>query len=263
MGLKGIVSSLEEVAEAHRGLYAPTEDGKGFALQAEGLVPEDKYRALAAEVKGFRERNITLQKEKAEFQAKYGAIDLEQIQREQAELEALRQGKGEPFEKVLAQRAESLRGDFDRKAQALLKQKEEAEAKASAAEGKYIREKIRQEVLTAAAEAKLRPDAVKLVLLAAERELSFDAEHDTVIARDPQGNTRYAKDMVTRMGAKEWLAELAETTPSIFPQSRGGGADPKGAGGGTVTKRRSQMSDEEKAKFIGEHGYEKYRQLPQ
>jgi hypothetical protein len=82
---------------------------------------------------------------------------------------------------------------------------------------------------------------------------------------DDKGNPRIKNAEGEAMSIEDLAEELRTKMPANFQaSSRGGsGATPSPNGGSSVTtKKRSEMSNAEKGKFIAEHGYKTYMALP-
>src|SRR4051812_26871123 len=67
MALKARVDSLDGVPEALHGMYA-AQDGGGFVLQVEGMVP-------SAKLAEFRDNNTTLRRQVEDLTKKFDGID--------------------------------------------------------------------------------------------------------------------------------------------------------------------------------------------
>lgn len=83
MGLKAVLTSIEEAPEALRGLYVE-KDG-AFILPVEGMIPETQFNEAKTKLSEFRNSNIQVLKERDQLKAQldgfakqYEGVDLDE-----------------------------------------------------------------------------------------------------------------------------------------------------------------------------------------
>ena len=249
MPLKAILDSLEGVPEALHEHYTKTDDGK-FRLDAEGV--EDVTGLKSALDKERQERKAAKEKHES-----YKDVDLEEYQTlkkeatDRKEKKLLDSGK---VEELIVERTARMKADYDKQVSTL---HEQLQTQTSQLEALLV-----DNVLTAAAnKAGVETSALEDVLRRG-REIYKVADGQALPLNNDQ--VIIGKDGKSPMGMDEWLGELASSAPHLFKTSSGGGAShsPKPGSGGAPARKRSDMTPEQKAKYIGEHGRDAYLGLP-
>src|SRR5690606_37352164 len=103
------------------------------------------------------------------------------------------------------------------------------------------------------------PEASDDIILRARNTFQLN-EDGQPVAVDADGEFSYGKDGKTHLTALECSESLREAAPHLWPRAVGAG--PTGDKGAKGAKKRSDMSTEEAAAFIKEHGREAYLKLP-
>jgi hypothetical protein len=225
MALKYQVDKLEDVEEAHRGLYT-NSNGK-FVLQVEGAVGKDKLEE-------FRNNNIALQQQIDKFKnidpTKHA--ELLEIQRKMQEQELIDKGE---VDKLVNLRVTTLR-------ETLEGQLTETNNKLSTANSQLEVLLVDNVVKDAAIQNGVHPAAVDDVLLRARG--IYKIVDGKPVAKDAEGKQMYGSDGVTVLQPSEWVKNLKKTAPHLFQGFQGGGSG--GGGGLPGGKDMSQMSSAEK-----------------
>lgn len=219
---------FDALPETMQALYKKA--GEGFQLQVDGL-PDDSKK-----VKEFRDNNIKLQKDLEAVQARmeqFKDIDpakYAEFSAQAEKLKALEEQqliKAGDLDKVISQRTEAMRVDYDKKHNATLKQlkdKEEAEAKYRNA---YKQLKVESSIIGAVSKTgALRPGAEVHIRNMAREVWDIDDDGE-VFAKD-----LYADDGTTPMDPTTWAKKLITDHSYLFESAQGSGAQ-GGKGGGT------------------------------
>lgn len=262
MPLKAIVENLETVDETQRPFYRE-DDGK-FVLDVEPV------NGFALEnIEGLKSALGATRRERDEIQQKFKSFDgldaakardaltkLEELSRIDPEKEA---------DKLAAQKLESLKSQMTdahrREVEKLVKEN-------STFKGVALRFGVTDRISKALDAAKAMPDSrpVLEAYMSKYVKSSFD-DNGTLSIQivDDNGNPRIADAQGNPMKIEDLAIELRSKMPQAFEGkgAGGSGASPGGdpSGGGTV-KKRSEMSNDEKAKYLAKNGYEKFMALP-
>jgi hypothetical protein len=221
MALKARIASLEEAPETARSFY--TQDGDGFALTVEGLVPKTR-------VDEFRETNITLRRQMDELAEKFSGIDPEQARQlmdraaKERDKKLIDAGK---IDDLLNERTGAMKTEHEK----VLKAAQDANAALTTQlEGLVIDGAIRD----AASKAGVRPSAIEDVLL--RGRAVFRLAEGKAVAMD--GDKPIYGGKGEPVTVAEWVDGLTGKAPHLFEESRGAGAGGGGGGGnGAVTSR--------------------------
>lgn len=243
------------------GLELPEE--KAAALK-EALAAKAK-EVVDKEVTGLKSKNAellglnkTIKSELEQFKGQFDGLDVDAVkgllqkvsQDEEASLIA--QGK---IDEVVSKRTERLRGDYDKQLQAERERAEKAEAFANRFRDKVLADSIRE----AAQKAGALPEASDDIILRARNTFQLN-EDGQPVAVDADGEVIYGKDGKTPLTPLEWAESLREAAPHLWPRAVGAG--PTGDKGAKGAKKRGDMTPEEMAAFIKEHGQAAYLKLP-
>ena len=256
MALPLITDSLDSLDEGVRNLYVE-EDGK-FRLDIDGYEdPTGLKTALQKEREAARDAKRRAQ-EAEQFKSQFEGLDVEAVRQllskasEDEETRLIAEGK---LDEVVTKRTERLRGDYDKQLQVERERAERAETFANRFKDKVLSDSIREAALKAGALAEASED----IILRARSTFQLNEDGEPV-AIDKDGEVIYGKDGKTPLSPLEWAESLREAAPHLWPRPQGAGpTGDKGAKGG---KKRSEMSPEEMAAFIKEHGREAYLKLP-
>lgn len=255
---------FDDLDLAELGLELPEE--KAAALK-EALAAKAK-EVVDKEVTGLKSKNAellglnkTIKSELEQFKGQFDGLDVDAVKgllqkvNQDEEASLIAQGK---IDEVVSKRTERLRGDYDKQLQAEREAREKAEAFANRFKDKALENMVR----TAARKAGALPEAEDDIVLRA-RAAGFTLNEDAsdLMAFSGEGETIYSKDGKTPLSIHEWMAEsLREAAPHLWPRAQGAG--PTGDKGAKGAKKRSDMTPEEMAAFIKEHGQAAYLKLP-
>ncbi len=211
--------------------------------------------AVETATEGLKNTNTALKTEKTELKTKFDTLNghfetlggddgikaLLAIQErfskdEQGKL--LSEGK---YDEWYEQRTDALRADHANQLEQIEKKFTDSNSRAEALESKLRQTVLRADVLSAAKDASVKPEAVADVQLRAERAFSFDQERDMLVIKDEAGGVLFGKDGKTPKSVAEWLVEQKETARHWWPDSQGGGAGGSGDPAGGGTKDLSQL----------------------
>lgn len=252
---------FDDLDLAELGLELPEEKAaalkEALATRAQGVVEKEVtgLKNKNAELLGL---NKTIKSELEQFKGQFDGLDVDAVkgllqkvsQDEEASLIA--QGK---IDEVVSKRTERLRGDYDKQLQAERERAEKAEAFANRFRDKVLADSIRE----AAQKAGALPEASDDIILRARNTFQLN-EDGQPVAVDADGEVIYGKDGKTPLTPLEWAESLREAAPHLWPRAVGAG--PTGDKGAKGAKKRSDMSPEEMAAFIKEHGQAAYLKLP-
>ena len=224
-------------------------DGGGSGGDGGDDVKTQIAAAVETATEGLKNTNAALKTEKTELKTKFDTLNghfeklggdegigaLLAIQErfskdEQGKL--LSEGK---YDEWYEQRTDALRKDHANQIEQVEKKYTDSNSRAEALESKLRQTVLKADVLSAAKDASIKPEAVADVQLRAERAFSFDQERDMLVIKDEAGGVLFGKDGKTPKSVAEWLDEQKETARHWWPDSQGGGAGGSGdpAGGGT------------------------------
>jgi hypothetical protein len=202
----------------------------------------------------FRDKNITLMKEKDALVPKAEAYDkltggkaAAEFEAEIAELRSTAQlvkdGKLKTSDEIelavknrTAEQVKSLNDQIQEKAALAAKEK----ARADALDNEIKRSIIDREVTTAvlAGDSGVNPELLRFVLSDAYSVFEVTPERQLVAKKD--GAIWYGADGASSISPKEWLGKVLEATPSLAKPSAGGGA----TGGDRGSKAMGGMTAE-------------------
>lgn len=260
MSLKAVVESIDVVPEAVRGFYQET-DGK-FILQVE---PVDGY--ALEDVQGLKTtlgKEMTLRKKLEKDVVRFKDIDPEKAREALSRLEEL--GNLDPAkeaDKIANTKFEAA------KAQLLDKHKGEIEAR----EGKIgsLTKTIESLLIDANATAAIAEakGSVELLLPHVQKHTRVrEAEGGKYLVEvvDKDGNARIGNAKGDPMTISDLVQEMrrSDAFGRAFEGSgqSGSGKQPGNGGGGMPqAKRRSEMSEKERAEFVDAHGLDAYKSL--
>jgi hypothetical protein len=251
MALKASIDSLDGVPEALHEHYTQSEDGK-YRLNAEGIEDVSGLKSALAKEREERKRaKEALDKLKDVDPEEYQTLKKEATERKEKKL--LDSGK---VEELIVERTSRMKADYDKQLKDLSTERDALQQKLT----QLDQLTVDNAMSAAAAKAGVLPEALPYVLRHG-REVFRVKDGQIVALKDDQ--PVIGKDGTSPMSMEEWLGELASSSAFLFKASSGGGAAHKPAGsGGAPARKRSDMSPQEKAKFIGEHGTDKYLALP-
>lgn len=239
--IKLTVEKLDDVAEALRSLYVE-RDGK-FELDAEGL-PEIRtaLREANAEAKNLR--------------LKFKGIDPEEVATMREQFEELRGKSGTDALNALKEQLVSAHG----------KERDKLQKKIDRMTQELDRALVESAATSALVAAKgspalLMPHVRRHVKVVESDDGRFEArvvdEKGNPRVRD-DGTPMLIKHLVDEMRANEEFGRAFEASGAAGTGDDHG----TGGGGGRATKKRSEMSVEQKADYVAKHGTEAYFKLP-
>lgn len=252
---------FDDLDLAELGLELPEE--KAAALK-ETLAAKAR-EVVDKEVTGLKSKNSellglnkTIKTEFEQFKGQFEGLDVEAVKSllqrasQDEETKLIAEGK---IDEVVSRRTERLRGDYDKQLQAERERAEKAEAFANRFKDKVLADSIREAALKAGALAEATDD----IILRARNIFRLNEDGEPV-AMDADGEVIYGKDGKTPLTPLEWAESLREAAPHLWPRAVGAG--PTGDKGAKGAKKRSDMTPEEMAAFIKEHGQAAYLKLP-
>ncbi len=266
---KGNYTMFDDLDLAELGLDLPEE--KVAALK-ETFATKAK-EAIDHEVTGLKKKNSellgqnkTLKTEFEQFQSQLEGLDLEAIKGlDLSAIKGLLEEVGRDEEKrliaegkideVFNRRTERFRQDVEKQ----IKAKEAEIARHIEANQKLASRALSDAILQAASKAGALPEAMEDIVERARRAGWTVNEDGDVVAMDGD-EPILGKDGKTPLTPAEWAESLRESAPHLWPRAVGAG--PTGDKGAKGAKKRSEMSAEEVAAFIKEHGREAYLKLP-
>lgn len=233
--LKQTVDKLDDVAEAYRGLYEATSDGKQFKLvEIEGLEDTKGLKSALEKERADRE---ALEKKAKDFED----VDLDEYRKfatmmaNNKELALIKDGK---VDELKALWSENLTKEHQKALKKVETDRDEKVKAALATASTYVAKVRDSALLSAAAEAGVHGGAFDDVLLLGRTVFEVDENGDVVLMRD--GKVVVGKDGKSPMSPLEWLEQVREKKPHWWPASgSGSGASQQssGAARGKVMKR--------------------------
>lgn len=232
------------------------DDDKAAALK-EALSAKHQ-EALDSEVGGLKEKRDELLKAQRTLKdqlKQYDGIDAERARKLEAQLaeneeaQLIADGK---LDEVLNKRTERMREEYDRKLAEAQNTAESSKAFAQKFRGRVMSDEIR----AAAGKVELVDSAVEDAVHRAAALFEVNDEGE-VVPKEEAGLDADGKPLTP----EAWLESMREKAPHWFPVPQGGGARGNGSGKAT-SKKRSEMSAEEKHAFIQKHGQQEYLRLP-
>lgn len=246
MALKTVVRSLDEVEEQFRGLYSATSEG--FVLQMDGLPPGAVPKSKLDE---FRDNNIQLKRqldELKELAQKFEGVDLDKIQKDQEELQKIRDKKlldEGKVDELLAQRTEQMRKDLTNQNESMKRALEQTQAENQSLKTRLGEVMVESHISSAVTgKAVVRKGAMADVLSRARQTWRLNDE-GKLVAMDGT-DIKYGKDGKAPLTPAEWAESLISEAPYLFEGNAGGGGGGSGSGsGGANGQRRIDRGDKE------------------
>ena len=229
------VATKEDIPEGAESFYSEVEGG-GFALETDST---DR-------LKEFRTNNIGLLKKAEDLESRlagFEGIDPEEYKK-------LKSAAAKKKEDGL--KPDDFDAYFEEKAKPLRDELEAEKAKNGSLSGELTR-RDEEGAIQKEAASLIKPEA--MTDLMGRSPFKWDGEK--MVRKDAEGKTVYGKDGPQTI--TEWLAELADTAPHLFKESKGG-TGKHGAGGAGSTKH-ADMTPAEKAAYISKNGQEAYLKL--
>jgi len=232
MALKAVVSKLDDVDEALRGLYVPNADGT-FRLDAEGIEDVTGLKnALSSERKSRKAADDARNAQAQEFEG-LDPVEARNVLSKFASDEERKMLKDGNLDAVVEKRLEKLRGDFEKK----LKASNEATDAALATKQRWL-DRVRDSHLReAAAKAGLHDSAIDDAIFRGRSMFTLDDSGAAVQLED--GLPKLGRDGKTNFSPPEWLEGMRETAPHWFPSTGSGGGSPQTNGRGPGTQAKS------------------------
>lgn len=247
---------------AHR-LMEEDKGGEGGSGGGE-MAPEVKAlidKAVSDAVTGLKAKNGELLgklKEREERLKSFDGIEPDAVRNilkkfaddEEAALIA----KGE-IDQVLSKRTDRMKADYDKKLQAEAEAKARAESKAAKLAERTLAGALRDAAIKSGA----LPEALEDIVLRASMIWRLDDDGEPVARNGDE--VILGKDGKTPLSPKEWAESLREAAPHLWPRATGTNAPGSNGTGrhGAASKKASDMTPSEKAKFIGENGVDAWR----
>lgn len=252
---------FDDIDLSELGLDLP--DDKAAALK-EALGNKAK-ELLEQETAGLKGKNSELlgklkgaQGDLDAFKGQFDGLDIEVVKAivskagVDEETRLIAEGK---IDEVVSRRTERLRGDMEKQLQAERDRADQAVAFANQFKDRVLSDSIREAATKTGALAEASDD----IILRARSVFSLSDE-GAPVALDKDGQVIYGKDGKTPLSPSEWAEGLRETAPHLWPRAQGGGQ--VGDKGGKGSIKRGEMSAQEKAAYVQQHGQAAYLKLP-
>lgn len=252
MGLKAFVNDINEVDESARGFYV--QDGERYKLDAEGLLTDGDVSGLKSALQ--KERDRAKQLEKLAKSAE--GVDIEEYQRLREEAEQRSQKEAEK------------KGEWDKLREQLVKNHQK-EIESRETKLSTMQKSLESYLIDANATAEIAGlnGIPGLLLPHVKSQLKVVEQDGKYVVRvvDSDGDVRIDAKSGEPMSIKQLVAEMRDSE-TFAPAFKGSGASGSGtppnssAGRAGHGVKRGQMTQQQKAAFIHEHGRDAYRQLP-
>lgn len=252
---------FDDLDLAELGLDLPED--KAAALK-EALATKGQ-EALDKATTGLKSKNSellgtikTTKGELDQFKGQFEGLDIEAVKgllkkaSEDEETKLIAEGK---IDEVFNRRTERYRADVDKQIQA----KDAEISRHVEANKKLAGRALSDAILQAASKAGALPEAMEDIVQRA-RAAGWTVNEDGDVVAMSGDEPVLGKDGKTPLTPHEWAESLRESAPHLWPRAMGAGqTGDKGAKG---AKKRSDMTPEEMAAYIKEHGQEAYLKLP-
>lgn len=265
MALKGFVDVLDDLPEGIKEHYVPVENGKGFKLDATGMVS-------AKTLNEFRDNNTALMQERDQLKDNLKRFDgfdpaeLTQIKARLGDEASVKILQEKGVDGLLAMKTEAIKGEYEGRIKTLADDLGKTKNGLTEAQQEIQDLVLRTHISNLATELKLdlSDEASKYVLMAAKNAGWQVGDDRKPLAKRADGQLIYGADSETPLKLKDWMVtDLAKTSPFLFPKPNGGGGQGSfGGPEGHGNLKRSKMSFKDRSKFIAEHGQQKYLALP-
>jgi hypothetical protein len=256
MELEQSIESLDGVAEPLRVLYSPNEDGKGYKLAVdpsqleEALVP-----GLKSALQKEREQRKKMERSANDLKSQFEGVDLEEYQE-------LRKLKDETERKKL-----ETAGEWDKLKEQINTQHKKELDKREQREGQLlgqIQKLIVDNVATSAiAGAKGEPELLLPHIRSRTAVVEENGEFEVRVLNNKgeprvnaDGEYMTITDLITEMRNDNIFSRAFDGSGAS-----GGGTPPSKSGGAGSTKKRSEMSVDEKSEYIEKHGIQSFLSL--
>ncbi len=217
-------TKVEEIPESDKALYVERDESgaKVWVADFEGCVD-------VAQLNQFRTNNISLQKQKADLEARFDGVDPEEARALKAQVAGLSQDelkevlkKGKNIDEVVAARTKTMQEDHVKQITA----KDQLLARTQTQLQDLL---INQAVIEEATKVGLKPTAQLDIATRARQTFKLDAS-GKVVGYESDGRTlAYGKD-AQPLTVKEWVEKMRTEAPHCFEDSKGGGAGGDGGG---------------------------------
>lgn len=261
MTLARLLESLDDVDEALHGFYVEGDDGK-FRLDVDDNAPLSK--ALDAK----KAKLAQVQEELDAFRARFADVDLDEVAEMREELKSLREAReaddagldNQKLEELVAKRIESIRSQLEARVRELEKENGKISSELTQSKEQQRINSLKGSLRKALGAAGVESDALEDAIVLALCEFNGVDEEGAPVALSEGGEPRLSAKRGGNYSVAEWL----ETRKFLLPAKPGSGA-PGTSGrvnGSPTAKKRSEMTNQERADFIKEHGGDKYLELP-
>lgn len=268
MKLKHRYESIDQVPETFRELFGPAKEGTDVVLVGvDGILFQEDHKSLLSALDAEREARGGLEKQLKAF----SGIDLKEVSELRNRLPELEsalaeanESKRTSIEKAVEERLGPLKREYETQSAATKAQLEKLAAEKAMLSEQITRRAFEETLTKQALKRGVREHAVEDVIARANRYgWRLDQTGEPTTKRE-DGTQRYSQRRPTDpMTIDEWFdGVLSDEAPHVFKESQGGGADGS-RGGGSVNKSRSKMTPEEKTAFVAQHGFDKFRDLPE
>lgn len=265
MSLNAVYEDAGAIPESVKEFYAE-QDGK-YVLQVEGMTPNESIQGLTSALE--KERNA--RKELEKNLKSYGDVDVQKYQeyvKRVPELEKALEARNAdqkdiinaaveerlgPLAREKDQQISSLRAELEN----VLKAKQQAE--------RNLHDRVFDEELDRLARANgVRDEAIRDVRFRA-RDFGWKLDESMKLAATGRdGSEIYSRlNPSQRISIDEWFKDILPREAPHFLKDSGGSGAGNGGGAARGLLSRKGMTPADKAKYIAEHGLEKFQQLPE
>ena len=220
-----MLKMIEQTVPVGLEAYYTANDGGGFRLNVEGVVPVAEVESLKQKVKEFRDTNVTLAKDNEKFKNFSTILGSENLSAEklQEKIDSLASGK-------LVSLTEQMKAGYETKVG-------ELSDKYSKAASKLNELTLGNEVTKAAADHG--------VIISALEDVMFRAKSAFVV--DDEGVVKFKEEKLDSTGkpytVDGWMKEIKSKAPHLFAPSQGTGAQRNSK---TFVPKQQNMSSLEK-----------------
>lgn len=260
---------LEQIDEKYRDLYVDNGNGM-FILDVESIDDMPQIGGLKSALQKERDANKKLKRDLQETIDKYKDIDPEKARTAQKKLQELEDRQlldAGKVDEVVAKRTERMQKNHQEQIQEFQKQISERDGELTRARSRLANLQVESAITTvltskAGKDLGVIPQAIPDIVRRALDVYRLEDKTGQIVPYRLDGSIMYGKDPAKPMPIDEWLSGLKPDCPHYFAPSGGAGGG-NDSGAGIPRKKRSEMTDDEKAQFIGKFGQDAYLNLPQ
>jgi hypothetical protein len=265
--LKAVLSEEEHgKLEASEQEFYTKNDKGNYVANVEGV---EDVTGLKSALGSEREQNKTNKNQIRDLEGKlktWEGYDPEEVKAAVEQSRALKDKKlisEGKIDELVAQRTERAVADFESQKKAFNAELEKVTGERDSFKNKLHSVLIDNKISEVATKPEIGvlPQALPDVTVRVRKIFKVN-EEGKLEPRDSEGNLIFGKTPNEPLTLEECLTSLRGEAAHLFQASEGGGAGGIKGGMPLSKKKRSEMNDDEKAKFLHEHGQEAYLALP-